>query len=114
MEKDKNGWTKIESENDYPTKDCRYWIANKNGVFDFFSTKEGVIGKFENKTLTHYKELEEPMPPSPHLPLGDVKCEYMHDVGCIKDICICNKSPKKPTPPPSQIIKEGEDPRPKI
>ncbi len=40
-----------------------------------------------------------------------VKCEHMHDVGCIKDICTCNKGAKKPTPPPSQIIKEGEEPR---
>jgi len=63
MKKDKNGWVKIETKDDYPTKDCRYWIANKNGVFDFFAKKDTVARKFENGTLTHYKELEETLPP---------------------------------------------------
>ncbi len=63
MNIDKNGWIKINNIKDYPTKDCRYWIANKNGIFDFFASKETVIAKYENYTLTHYKELEEPLPP---------------------------------------------------
>jgi hypothetical protein len=63
MKKDKNGWIIVRNKKDYPVKDCRYWIANKNGVFSFFATKEQVKFKFENGTLTHYKELEESLPP---------------------------------------------------
>jgi len=58
-----NGWVKVSSEADYPLDDCRYWIANENGVFDFFANKERIVKKFENKTLTHYKKLEETLPP---------------------------------------------------
>lgn len=61
--KDKNGWIKVESSNDYPDKDCRYWIANENGVFDFFADRWQIARKFENGTLTHYKELDETLPP---------------------------------------------------
>jgi hypothetical protein len=57
------GWVKVNSESDLPTKDCRYWIANENGVFDFFANKNQIKRKFQNKTLTHYKELEESLPP---------------------------------------------------
>lgn len=55
-----NGWTKVNSEADLPldTKG-RYWIANENGIFDFFGTVETIEAKFKNKTLTHYKKLEE-------------------------------------------------------
>ena len=63
MIKDKNGWIKVESSNDYPDKDCRYWIANENGVFDFFADRWQIARKFENGTLTHYKELDETLPP---------------------------------------------------
>ena len=62
-EKDNDDWIKIESNKDYPTKECRYWIANKNGIFDFFADKEQIIRKYENGTLTHYKELKEISPP---------------------------------------------------
>ena len=56
-----NGWTKVNSEADFPLdKKSRYWIANENGIFDFFGTYETIEAKFKNKTLTHYKKLEEP------------------------------------------------------
>ena len=63
MNIDKNGWTKVNNIDDYPIKNCRYWIANKNEVFDFFADKYMIRKKFENGTLTHYKELEETLPP---------------------------------------------------
>jgi hypothetical protein len=58
---DNNGWIKVKSEADFPLdKKSRYWIANENGIFDFFGTAETIETKFKNKTLTHYKKLEEP------------------------------------------------------
>ena len=58
-----DGWIKVNSPDDYPTEDCRYWIANENGVFAFFADKDQIRRKFENKTLTHYRKLQEVEPP---------------------------------------------------
>lgn len=58
-----NGWIRIENENDLPKEKCRYWIANKNGIFDFIADIEMIESKYKNKTLTHYKKIEEPKHP---------------------------------------------------
>jgi hypothetical protein len=64
MRKDKNGWIKIESVDDLPGGySRRFWIANKNGVFDFFADIIMIRKKFENGTVTHYQELIEISPP---------------------------------------------------
>jgi hypothetical protein len=91
--KDKNGWTKVSSEADLPTEDCRYWIANKNGVFDFFVNKGQVAIKFKNETLTHYKKLVETLPPVEYTNDSDYSdcdtCMYSNSIhnnyciGCI-------------------------------
>jgi len=60
-----SGWVSVETIEDLPIEDCRYWIANKNGVFDFLANKEQVKAKFSNGTLTHYKKVDEPSPPKP-------------------------------------------------
>lgn len=60
-----NGWVEVKSESDFPDDEkCRYWIANENGVFDFFGNREMIVSKFKNGTLTHYKKLTETLPPS--------------------------------------------------
>jgi len=57
-------WVEVKSESDFPADEkCRYWIANENGVFDFFANREMIVSKFNNKTLTHYKKLTETLPP---------------------------------------------------
>lgn len=59
-----NKWVKVNSIEDLPTKECRYWMANENRVFDYFTDADGIKRMFLSEALTHYKELIEATPPT--------------------------------------------------
>lgn len=57
------GWIKIESVEDLPKEDLEYWIANENGIFDWISDQKQIIAKWNNKTVTHYQQIQKPKHP---------------------------------------------------
>jgi len=61
-----NDWVEMKTVDDAPKVEGRYWIANENGVFDFFGGIETIQKKFINKTLTHYYPVPvvSPAPPN--------------------------------------------------
>lgn len=60
-----NGWIKVESEKDFPTRDnCDYWIVKHGKVELFHWPKRETLNSVAwLSIITHYQLIDKPQPP---------------------------------------------------
>jgi len=59
-----NGWIKIESEADLPTKEQLYWLSSEKGfIKDSLFPLSSIKIKYINGTCTHYQPVQTPNDP---------------------------------------------------